>query len=239
MENNKQPLLTHLMALRKLLVVSVLSIAGAFVIAFYFFSNSLMTFITRPILAKGVQIIYTAVSEAMMTQMKVSLIAGILLASPVVVWQIWSFMKPALYPHEKRLFRALFFVCVLLFVLGVVFCYYYVYNLAVDFFLVSGENIATPMLSIDKYVDFQFSFLLPFGFAFELPVVIFMLAKRGKVNYQKLCKSRKYVLLVLSVFAAIMTPPDVVSQIMLLVPMYLLFEISIQVSRLVKPAKQT
>jgi sec-independent protein translocase protein TatC len=234
----KQPILSHLMALRSVLIVSLGAVAVGFLIAYYAFLTPLMNFITKPITDRGIVIIYTAVSEALTTQLKVSLMAGVVLASPVIFYKLWSFFKPALYEHEIAIFRMLFFVALFLFLLGVVFCYFFVYGLAVDFFLVAGEDLATPMLSIDKYVGFQFSFLLPFGVAFELPVAIYIAASMGWTNYAKLAKTRRYVLLGLAVIAAILTPPDVVSQIMLLIPMYLLFELGIQVSRFVKPRRR-
>ena len=185
MDNTPQPqskaqaLLEHLAALRKVLVVSAGAIAVAFFAVFSLAIDPLMEWITSPISARGIQIIYTAMSEALTTKFKVSLIAGVVLASPVVIWQIWGFIKPALYPHEKKAFRLLFFAALLLFLTGVVFCYFAVYMLAVDFFLVAGENLATPMLSIDKYVGFLFAFIVPFGVAFMLPVFIYITTPIG------------------------------------------------------------
>lgn len=230
----KQPLLTHLMALRKVLVCCAIAVIVGFVAAFYLFCSPLMQFITEPIVSRGVTIIYTAVSEALTTQLKVSLVAGVVLVSPFIFYQLWMFVKPALYENEIRTFRALFFLALLLFLLGVVFCYRYVYELAINFFLVAGEDLATPMLSIDKYVGFLFSFVLPFGVVFELPVGIYMATRMGWVDYQKLTGYRKFVVLGIAVLAAVLTPPDIVSQTMLGVPMYLLFEVGIQVSRFTK-----
>ena len=171
-----------------------------------------------------------------MTKMKVALVAAIVVASPVIVWQIWSFIKPALYPHEKKLFRVLFFIVLLLFLLGVAFCYGVVYMLAVDFFLIAGENLAVPMLSVDKYIGFLFGFVVPFGIAFELPVVLYMTTRMGWTNHQMLASKRKFIILAVAVVAAILTPPDVVSQCMLALPMYVLYEIAAQLARFVKPA---
>ena len=113
------------------------------------------------------------------------------------------------------------------------------YNLAIDFFLVAGENLATPMLSIDKYVGFLFSFLLPFGIVFELPVALYIAAHMGWVQYQQLAKGRKFVFFGIFVMAAILTPPDIISQIMLGVPMNVLYEIGVQVVRLTKPKRRS
>ena len=194
-----------------------------------------MTLLLSPISARGIEVIYTAMSEALMTKMKVSFIAAVVLVSPVLLWQVWSFIKPALYPHEKKSVRLLFWVTVFLFLLGVAFCYSAVYMLAVDFFLVSGENLAVPMLSIDKYVSFLFGFVLPFGLAFELPVALYLTTRMGLTNYQMLASKRKYVILAVAVIAAILTPPDIVSQVMLGIPILLLFELSLLICRWIKP----
>ena len=226
-----QPLLSHLLAMRKLVMSCLIAVVVGFVVAFYFLCTPVMAFIVQPIEARGVQVIYTAVSEALVTQLKVSLVVGVILVSPFIFYQIWAFVKPALYDNEIRVFRILFFVALILFLTGVVFCYRYVYELALNFFLVAGENLATPMLSIDKYVGFLFSFILPFGVVFELPVAIYMATRMGWVDYHKLSAWRKYVFFGIFVIAAILTPPDVVSQVMLGVPMYLLYEVGVQVSR--------
>jgi len=165
-------------------------------------------------------------------------IAAIIVAAPVIIGQIWGFIKPALYPREKKTFRGLFLVALLLFLLGVVFCYMAVYMLAVDFFLVAGDNLATPMLSIDKYVSFLFGFIIPFGIAFQLPVALYLTTRMGWTDYQMLASKRKYVILGIFVLAAILTPPDVVSQLALGLPMILLYEIGIQACRLTKPRER-
>ena len=183
----------------------------------------------------GVEVIYTAVSEALTTQFRVSFVLAVILASPYIIFCIWRFIKPALYDNEIRMTRMLFVLALFLFLLGIVFCYRYVYNLAIDFFLVAGEDLATPMLSIDKYVNFLFSFLLPFGIVFELPVALYIAARMGVVNYSQLAKFRKYVFFAIFIMAAILTPPDVISQVMLGVPMYVLYEIGVQVVRFTKP----
>ena len=230
-QSNAQPILEHLMAMRKLIVSVAIAVLVGFVGAFYFLCTPLMNFIMSPIEARGIQIIYTTVSEALTTQLKVSLMAGVVCVSPFIFYQIWAFIKPALYDNEIRVFRSMFFVALFLFLLGVFFCYNYVYELAINFFLVSGEGLATPMLSIDKYVAFLFSFVLPFGVVFELPVAIYLAARMGIVSYDGLAKNRKFVFFGIFVLAAILTPPDVISQIMLGVPMYVLYEVGVQVAR--------
>ena len=177
-------------------------------------------------------------SEAIVTKFKVGLIAAAVAASPVVIWQTWGFIRPGLYPKEQKAFRILFLLALLLFLTGVAFCYFAVYTLAVDFFLIQGDGLATPMLSIDKYVSFLFGFIVPFGVAFELPVALYLTTRMGWTNYRMLASKRKYILLAVFVMAAILTPPDVVSQVALGVPLYALFEIGVLVARMTKPRER-
>lgn len=237
-EQNQQTVGEHLIALRKILLRSAAAIGIAFLVVFYLAIDHLMGFITGPIVERGITVIYTEMSAALMTKLKVAFIAGIVVACPYVFWQIWTFIKPALYAHEKRAFRLTFAATVFLFLLGVVFCYAAVYFLAVDFFLIAGEDLATPMLAIDKYVSFLFGFVVPFGLAFELPVALYITTKMGLTNHQMLASKRKFVILAVVVIAAFLTPPDVVSQIMLSIPILLLFEISLLICKVVKPREQ-
>lgn len=231
-------LVGHLLALRKTVVISGVAILVAFLGIFSYLIDYLMKFLTEPIAKRGVAMIYTAVSEALVTKFKVALVAAVVVAFPVIVWQIWVFIRPALYAKEKRLFKGLFFASVILFLVGIFFCYTAVYTLALDFFMVSGEDLAEPMLSVDKYISFLMGFILPFGIAFMMPVFLFITTRMGMTTASSLSKARKYVILGLAVMAAILTPPDVVSQVMLLCPMLLLYEVSILVARLTKPVER-
>ena len=234
-QDQRQSMMSHLLALRKILVVSAGAIAAAFFLIFSLAIDPLMGLLLQPISARGIEVIYTAMSEALTTKMKVALIAAVVATSPIVFWQVWGFVKPALYTHEKKAVRLLFFVTVILFLLGVAFCYGVVYMLAVDFFIVSGENLAVPMLSIDKYVSFLCGFVVPFGLAFELPVILYVTTRMGVTNYQMLASKRKFIILAVVVIAAILTPPDVVSQVLLAIPILLLFEVALLICRHVKP----
>lgn len=224
----------HLLALRRVVIICLAAILVAFLFSFYFIIDPLMAWITAPIEARGVQVIYTAVSEALSTKLKVSIVTGVIIAFPAIIWQTWSFVRPALYAQERRIFRLLFCFSLILFLIGIVFCYAVVYFLAIDFFMVSGEGLATPMLSLDKYISFLFGFLLPFGVAFLLPVFIYITTRMGITTPEMLVSKRRYVILAIFIMAAILTPPDIVSQVLLATPMLMLFEVGILVSRLVK-----
>ena len=227
-------LLSHFKALRRAVVISIEAVLIGFAGIYLLAIDYLMSLIVTPIKARGIEIIYTAMSEAFVTKLKVSFVAGAILASPIIIWQFWSFIRPALYPREKKMFKLIFTAALVLFLLGVAFCYGAVYMIAIDFFLVAGDNLATPMLSLDKYVGFLFGFVLPFGATFQLPIVLYITTKIGWTNYQSLASKRKYVVLAVFTIAAILTPPDVISQIALGIPMVILYEVGVQISRLVQ-----
>ena len=233
--DKKEALSVHLKAIRRVLIVSAATVGVLFLLFFYLLCEPLVDFVLAPVRARGIEVISTTVSEALMTQFKVCLVAATVAAMPVIIWQVWTFVSPALYPQEKRLFAALFFVALLLFVGGVVFCYCLVFPMAIDLFWSAAEGVASPLWSVKEYFNFVLSFVLPFGLMFELPVAVYMLARRGLVTYEKLARSRKYVILVIAVIAAVLTPPDAVSQCMLAVPMVILYEVAAQLARLVKP----
>lgn len=235
-KTKKQVLAEHLRAMRTMLIVSAAAVGVVFVAFFYLLREPLVAFILAPLRAREIEVVATHVSEALMMQFKACLVASVVAAMPVITWQVWSFIAPALYPHEKRLFAALFFIALVLFVCGVAFSYLYVFPLAIDLFFEAGEGVATTLWSVDRYFGFVLSFVLPFGLMFELPVAVYMMARRGWVDYQKLAKNRKFVILAIAVIAAILTPPDVVSQCMLGLPMYFLYEVGVQITRFVKPA---
>lgn len=232
----KEAFSAHIRALRQMLLISAGAIVALFLVFFYTCVGDLVDFILEPVRQRGVEVISTSVSGALMMQLKVCLIAAVIAAMPIIIWQIWRFVSPALYPKEKVVFAGLFFVALLLFMTGVVFCYALVFPLAIDLFWTAAEGVATNLWSVQEYLDFVLTFVLPFGFMFELPVAVCMLARHGIVNYEKMAKARKYVILVIVIVAAVLTPPDVVSQCLLGLPMMLLYEIAVQLTRFIKPA---
>lgn len=230
----RQALMEHLAALRSMLVISVCAVLAAAVIIFGFAVDPLMQLIKEPIAARGIEMSSIALTEPLMTKIKVSLIAAVVVACPVIIWQVWRFVSPALYSHEKRVFWIVFLTSVLLFLIGVVFCYGAVYLLTVEFFIAMGGDLVEFRLSIAEYVDYLFGFVVPFGLAFELPVALYITTRLGLTNHRMLASKRKYIILAVAVIAAVLTPPDVVSQIMLIIPILILFEISLLVVRFVQ-----
>ncbi|GHU82764.1 Sec-independent protein translocase protein TatC [Clostridia bacterium] len=231
----KQALAEHLRALRKVVIISAAAIAVAFVALFYLANAQLIDLLLAPPRARGIEIVATRVSEALVTQLKVCMVGAIVVAMPVLTWQIWLFIAPALYAKERRLFALLFFVALVLFCVGVIFAYLYIFPLTIDLFFEAGEGVATTLWSVEQYFDFTLSFVLPFGLMFELPVAVYLMARRGWVDYKKLSKNRKYVILLIAVVSAVLTPPDIVSQTMMGLPMVLLYEVGVQVTRFAKP----
>jgi len=238
-KETKQSVLTHLFALRNMLLISLGAVLIATFVVFGTAVDWLLELLAEPIIARGIEISSIKLIEPMMTKIKVSLIAGVVVASPVIIWQVWRFISPALYPREKRSFWIIFVALVLLFLLGVVFCYGAVYVLTVEFFIAMGGELIEFRLSIADYVDYLFGFVVPFGVAFELPVILYLTTRMGLTNYRMLASKRKYIILAVAVIAAVLTPPDVVSQIMLIIPVLVLFEVGLLVTRLVKPTDKS
>lgn len=231
----RQPFGTHLIALRNVLLVCLGTVLVAFFVIFYLFNKPLIDFILRPVIQRGIPVIATRVSESLVMQVKTCLVAALVVSMPVIIWQVGSFVWPALYPEEKRSFGLTFMALVLMFLFGVVFAYLTVFPLAIDLFYSAGAGVATTMWSVDGYFNFVLSFVLPFGLMFELPVVIYLLARAGKVTGEALAAARKYFILGAAVVAAVLTPPDVVSQVLLLLPMIALYEISALIAKAVWP----
>ena len=224
----------HLRALRSVVFISLGAVLVAFFVIFYLFSKPLVNFILLPVTARGIPVIATKVSESLMMQVKTCLVAATVVSMPVIIWQVGSFVWPALYPKEKVTFSSTFAAMVLMFAVGVVFSYVTVFPLAIDLFYEAGAGVATTMWSVEGYFNFVLSFVLPFGLMFELPVVIYLLARAGKVSAASLATARKYFILGAAVVAAVLTPPDVVSQTLLLLPLLALYEISVLIARFVK-----
>lgn len=220
-------LMEHLLDFRKVLMFSVAIIVLFFLVIWFCCSEWLLSIVAKPLIDRNITIVYTALAESFTAQMKVSFLFAVILAFPFILGKLWMFVAPSLYRREKFVYGGVFFVALLLFVLGILFAYLIVFHMAINFFVFSSGELATPMISIESYVGFMVRFMIPFGITFELPLAILILTKLQIVNLSQLMKCQKYVIFLLFVLAAILTPPDVISQIMLGLPLTLLYEIGV------------
>jgi sec-independent protein translocase protein TatC len=229
----KPPVMTiveHLSELRVRLIAMSYILLGGFVTC-YGFSEYIFNFLRNPIIPflpandKGLH--FTGPFEKFMAHVKVSFLAGVVLTSPLWLYQIWKFIAPGLYAKEKRYAMGFIFSGILLFVGGAAFSYYLVLPFAFKFLLGFGGNTDTPMITINEYMDFILKFFLAFGLTFELPVILVFLGLMGIIDDKFLRQNRRYAIVVMSVVAAVVTPPDALSMMSLLIPLVVLYEISV------------
>ena len=229
----KQPFLGHLEELRKRLIASAIAVGICFAIC-YFFSERIFLVLIEPLKAvmpEGDQLIFTALPEMFLAYLKVALVSGILMASPYLFYQMWMFVAPGLYKQERSLVVPFVLASTLLFVGGALFGYFIVFPFGFKFFIGFSNEYVKALPSVKQYFGFALKLLFAFGVVFELPVIIFFLAKLGLVTTELLKKERKYAILMTFVAAAILTPPDVITQCMMAGPLIILYEIGIIVSR--------
>ncbi len=228
-EHDKIPFTAHLEELRKCLIVCFIAVGIGFALS-YGFKERLFDILTRPLISvmeTGDKIIFTGLPEAFFTYLKVAFLSGIILAAPVIFYQFWIFVAPGLYKKEKRLLIPIVTLSTLFFVGGALFGYFVVFPYGFKFFLGFSSDTIKALPSMREYLSFSAKLLLAFGLVFELPLIITFLARLGLVSVEFLKKNRKYALLLFFVGAAILTPPDVVTQIMMALPLMVLYEISI------------
>ncbi|MEO8603899.1 MAG: twin-arginine translocase subunit TatC [bacterium] len=232
-EDAKMPLTAHLEELRSRLIKALLAIAVAF-IAVYNFSDVLFAVLTRPLLSLqgGVELIGTGVTEAFFTKLKVSFIAALFLASPMLFYQAWMFVAPGLYDDEKRYARPFVFFATIFFILGASFCYVVVFPVGYRFFLDEYATIGvSPSIRISEYLSFTARMLLAFGMTFELPVITFFLARMGVLTHHTMIAYLRYAILAIFIIAAVLTPgPDIASQMLMAGPLLILYALSIGVA---------
>ncbi len=228
------PFTTHLEELRTRLM-RVLIVIGVGCAGCWYFRGELFEIITRPlvqVLPQNSHMIYTSLPEAFFNYMKISFFASLFFTSPYTLYQLWKFVSPGLYKSEKKYVIPFLFFSTLLFVGGIVFGYFLALPPAFGFFLEFSSDFLKPMISLREYLSFSLKLLLAFGLSFELPVIIFFLAKIGVVSSKTLAKQRRYAILVIFIAAAILTPsPDALTQIIMAVPLMGLYEIGIFVAR--------
>lgn len=228
-EEEKIPFTDHLEELRERIIKSFIAVAIGFVVC-YGFKEKLFELITRPlisVMAEGDQLIFTGLPEAFFTYLKVAFLAGLILAGPVVIYQFWMFVAPGLYKKERRMMIPIVVLSTLFFIGGALFGYFIVFPWGFQFFLSFASDSIKALPSMKEYLSFATKLLLAFGLVFELPIVITFLARLGLVTVPFLRKNRKYAVLIFFVGSAMITPPDVVTQIMMAFPLMLLYEISI------------
>ncbi|HEV2286033.1 MAG TPA: twin-arginine translocase subunit TatC [Steroidobacteraceae bacterium] len=227
-------LISHLLELRDRLLRSMIAIGIAFVPAVYY-SNDIFTFVASPLLAKlppGSNLIATGVMSPFTTPFKLSFFVALLAAMPYVIYQLWAFVAPGLYRHEKRFATPLLLSAIVLFYVGVGFAYTFVFPVMFQFFAATTPKGVAMMTDINQYLDFVLTMFFCFGVAFEVPVAVVLLVVMGVVPIEKLKQHRGYVLIGIFILAALLTPPDAISQCSLAIPMYLLYEGGILMARL-------
>ena len=233
-------LVSHLLELRERLIRALVAVGLAFVpCAFY--ANELFTLLARPLfrmLPKGSQLIATGVAAPFTTPFKLAFFVALFGAMPYVLYQVWAFVAPGLYRHEKRFALPLLVSSIILFYAGVAFAYFAVFPAMFHFFAATTPKGVAMMTDISQYLDFVLVMFLAFGAAFELPVAVVLLVLLNLVKLEKLRTIRGYVLLGVFIVAAFITPPDAVSQSMMAVPMYLLYECGVLMARILMRIKR-
>jgi len=233
-------LISHLLELRDRLIRAIIAVAVAF-LPCMFYSNQIFTFVATPLkekLPKGTQLIATTVMSPFTTPFKLSLFVALFLAMPVVIYQLWAFVAPGLYRHEKRFAVPLLVSSIVLFYTGVVFAYFFVFPVMFQFFAATTPHGVAMMTDISAYLDFVLTMFLAFGAAFEVPVAVVLLVLTGVVKLEKLKENRGYVLIGIFIVAALLTPPDAVSQCIMAIPMYLLYEGGLLMARILSKMRR-
>jgi len=231
--------IAHLVELRSRLLYSVIAVLLIFICIFPW-ASELYTMLANPLLArlpKGGQMIATDVTTPFFVPLKVALMSAFLVALPYVLYQIWSFVAPGLYSHEKRLVWPLIIASTLLFFCGMSFAYFIVFPIVFAFITASAPQGVAVMTDIDKYLSFVLTMFMAFGITFQVPVAVILSVRMGFISVEKLREARPYVVVGAFVIGAIFTPPDVVSQLMLAIPLWLLYEVGIVVAGWVGKSK--
>ena len=232
-EGLRMPIMEHLRELRVRLIRAAIALTLAFIVA-YFFSDQLFAMLTMPIRQVShdkLLLIGTGVGEAFFTKIKVSLVAGLFLASPAVFWEIWKFIAPGLYQTERKMAFPFIVFATIFFISGGYFCWAVVFKVGYKFFLDQYSSIGvTPTIRISEYLAVSAKLMLAFAITFEMPIFAFFLTRLGIVDYKMMVKQFRYAILIIFVISAALTPPDMVSQFLLAIPLLFLYVISVGVS---------
>jgi sec-independent protein translocase protein TatC len=228
-EEDKAPFTAHLEELRSRMIVCFVAVGIGFFAA-YFFKEKLFEILMKPltdVMGPDDKLIFTNLPEAFFVYLKTAFLAGVIAATPVVLYEFWKFVAPGLYKNERTLLLPVVFLCSFFFIGGALFGYFVVFPYGFEFFLGFATEYIRPLPSMKEYFSFASKLLIAFGIVFELPLIVTLLSRLGFVSVDFLKKNRKYALLLFFVGSAILTPPDVITQIMMAFPLMLLYEISI------------
>lgn len=233
------PFMSHLVELRDRLLRAVLVILVVF-LALFSFSSELYSLLAEPLLIhlpSGSSMIATEVASPFLTPFKLAMMSAIFISMPFLLYQLWTFIAPGLYKHEKSLAFPLLFSSIILFYLGMVFAYFVVFPLMFKFFTGIALEGVTMMTDITKYLDFVLKMFFAFGMAFEVPIATILVISTGMTTADKLAEKRPYIIVVAFIAGMLLTPPDVVSQMLLAIPMWILFEFGLIFSRILMRKK--
>ncbi|CAK9886392.1 MAG: Sec-independent protein translocase protein TatC [Candidatus Erwinia impunctatus] len=231
--DDTQPLISHLIELRNRLLNCIIAVIAIFC-CLAWFANDIYQLVSAPLMKQlpaGASMIATDVASPFFTPVKLTIIVSVFLAVPVILYQVWAFVAPALYRHERKLIMPLLFSSTLLFYAGMAFAYFIVFPLAFGFFAKTAPQGVLIATDINNYLDFVMALFMAFGVSFEVPIAIVLLCWSGVTTPDDLRKKRPYVLVGAFVVGMLLTPPDVFSQTLLAIPMYCLFEIGVFFSR--------
>lgn len=234
MSDHKMPLTAHLEELRRRLIISGIAIVVGFGVC-YAFKEHLFALLTLPLesyLPEGSTLQYIGIPEAFLTYLKIALFGGFILAMPVILYQLWRFVAPGLYERERRYVVPFVLFGMLFFLGGAAFCYLVVFPFVFQFFMSFSNDTIRAMPAIKQYLGFATHMILAFGLVFEMPIFFLFLGKAGLVSYKGLARQRRIAVVLVFLGAALLTPPDVVSQLLLAGPLLVLFELSLQLVRI-------
>ena len=238
-ENQEQGFIDHLIELRDRLLRMVVAILILFICLFPF-SEQIFSYFAQPLISlmpEGTSMIATGVTSPFLVPFKLVLMLSVLLSLPYTLYQLWAFVAPGLYKHEKTLIAPLVFSSVMLFYCGIAFAYFVVFPLLFGFFIAIAPEGVSVMTDIGAYLDFILAIFFAFGIAFEMPVATFLLVQAGVTTPESLASKRPYIIVGVFVIGMLLTPPDIISQSLLAIPMWLLFEIGLIASIMVQKKK--
>jgi sec-independent protein translocase protein TatC len=230
----KLPFTEHLEELRKRIIICLIAIGIGFVIS-YGFAQEIYALLAKPLektLPSQSTLIFTNPTEAFLTYLKTAVISGFFLAIPIILYQVWKFVAPGLYNREKTYIVPFVISSSVLFIGGALFGYFFVFPLGFKFLMGFASDSIHALPSMREYFNLATKLLIAFGIVFETPIFIFFLAKIGIVNYKMLCKYRKYALIISFILGAILTPPDIFTQVMMALPLIILYEVSVLITRI-------